>query len=101
MSMAYREWQKYGMLYLAGNGGRGSFSYAEPAVHGERQMRQDLEIMIPRQPYWLGSFDRELRPILPGGGGGGKANGQFRYGSNATGFSPNGIVVIRLTRVGE
>jgi hypothetical protein len=83
-------YQNTGMLLLASNGGRGSYSFADTSVFGDRGLRvtspEAMNLSIPQA-------------VVPGGGGGAKANRQMPYGSRAIGYNPNGIVLIRLTRV--
>lgn len=84
----------------AGNGGRGSFSYADTTVYGPRGTRITVAIPIgnPIMGGHSGSFPGAL---VPGGGGGAKANRkkELLRGSRAVGAGPHGIVIIRLTRV--
>ena len=68
----------------ASSGGQGSFSFADTSVFGNRGNRS-------ADPYWG-------KPIVPGSGGGAK-EGLLKYGSYATGFSPNGLVYIRITKI--
>jgi len=62
----------------AGNGGRGSYSFADTSVYGPRQGKS-------------GS--------IPGGGGGAKLNSLTHYGSKASQAIPDGVVFIRLTKI--
>jgi hypothetical protein len=73
-------------MKLAADGGKGSFSFANPSVFG------------PGQPGTLHTGS-STNPILPGGGGGAKANKTLKYGSHASGFSPDGCVFIRLYKI--
>lgn len=59
-----------------GNGGRGSYSFADTSVFGERQ----------------------LKSKYPGGGGGSAHLGNHKFGSNALGYLPKGAVLLRLTK---
>jgi hypothetical protein len=77
-------------LILASSGGRGSYSFADTTVFGERGLR----VTDPR----ANSHGTE-RAVVPGGGGGARANRQLPFGSHAVGYSPHGVVVIRLTRI--
>lgn len=88
----------------ATGGGQGSFSYADTKVYGPRQ---------PRQPYYnvQRTYDTATGLILseliiptsvfviPGSGGGAKAPGKRYYGSRATGFKPQGLVLLRLMKL--
>jgi hypothetical protein len=72
--------------WIAGNGGKGSFSFANPSVFGDGQ----------RAVLHSSSFSKV---VIPGGGGGAKANRTLKYGSRASGFSPNGCVFLRLYKI--
>lgn len=63
----------------ASHGGRGSYSFADTSVHGPRQSRVGL---------------------VPGGGGGATLEGSSHYGSKALKAKPNGVVFVRLVKVG-
>lgn len=67
----------------ATNGGRGAFSYADTSIYGNGQARST----------------QQSEPIIPGGGGGVKADKKLRYGSRAIGFNPNGLVFLRVYKV--
>lgn len=69
----------------ATNGGRGSFSYADTSIYGNGQARSI----------------QNGEPIVPGGGGGAKADKKFKYGSKAIGFNPNGLVFLRVYKVDD
>jgi hypothetical protein len=73
-------------VLFGGSGARGSFSYADTSVFGDRQLRT----VYPQA---------DNNPVVPGGGGGARANQQMKQGSHAIGYSPHGIVLIRLSRV--
>lgn len=60
------------------NGGRGAFSYTDTTVYGAGQFKNYL---------------------TPGGGGGVRANRKRQVGSDAAGYSPDGMVLIRLTKI--
>jgi hypothetical protein len=74
-------------------GGRGSFNYADSTKHGARQTRpvkswstEDFNIYSPHT----------YTAPLPGGGGGGRPTPLAKYGSYAEGYSPNGLVIVRV-----
>lgn len=71
---------------FATNGGQGSFAYADPSVVGNRGQRTTT----PQSSGY---------PVLPGGGGGAKPTPVTKFGGYATGFSPNGIVLVRLFKI--
>lgn len=92
-------------LIVATAGGQGAFSYLDTKVYGPRQQRQmyqgyrqwyddvtgvPLDTVQPLGPKGL---------ILPGTGGSAKAPGKRYFGSRAVGFSPNGLVLIRLIKI--
>lgn len=92
--------EPYGLGYRqvrrASSGGRGSFSYADTSVFGARQLRSTHPAAVWRP----GTPTPEVPQIVvAGGGGGGRANHSLPFGSYAPGFSPHGVVLIRLTRV--
>jgi hypothetical protein len=37
--------------------------------------------------------------VIPGGGGGAKADKKLKFGSKAVGFDPNGLCMIRIYKV--
>lgn len=72
------------VIHVAGHGGVGSFSYGDTSYYGAKGTREN---------------DPTGWPIIPGGGGGAKV-GLLKYGSLASGYSPNGAVIVRLTKIG-
>lgn len=66
-------------------GGKGAFSFADTSVYG------------PGASY---TYDptHDGEP-LPGSGGGARVPGNRKYGSEAMGYSHDGVVLLRLTRV--
>lgn len=80
-------------LWYATAGAKGSFNFADTSHYGNGQPASLSE------PILIDVLTTPGRLIVPGGGGGGRVNEMLRYGSFATGFSPNGCVVIRLFRV--
>lgn len=75
-------------------GGNGSFSYSDTTVYGVRQDRQRWIKNLPNGTL----IDDGL--IIPGGGGGARVKGQG-FGSKTTGYSPDGVVYIRLTKIDD
>lgn len=65
-------------------GGNGSFNYGDTSVYGPKGVLADYK-------------GRGL--IIPGGGGGARVQSKLKYGSKAPGYSPDGLVVVRLTRI--
>lgn len=57
----------------ARQGAKGSFSYSDTSVYG------------PSSTMW---------------GGGARVNKILKYGSRTTGYNPNGLVVVRIFKVG-
>lgn len=83
-------YQPTGMLLLASNGGRGAYAFDDTTVFGDRGLRMATsEAMNRGNPM----------EVISGSGGGARANRQLPYGSRAVGYNPNGIVLIRLTRI--
>jgi hypothetical protein len=74
------------IFHVAGNGGKGSFSFANISVFGDGQ-RAFVE------------SESSGKATVPGAGGGAKANKLLKYGSRAPGFNPNGVVFIRLYKL--
>lgn len=64
----------------ASSGGKGSFSYADTSVYG--------------QAGTVGT-----NAMVPGVAGGARVLKSNKYGSRYSGYSPNGLVVVRLTRI--
>jgi hypothetical protein len=81
------------ILYLATNGGLGSFDYGDPSKYGARGVRHDRELSAnPSQSH--------LELIAPGGGGGAKPIIQLPgYGSHAPGANLGGVVIIRISKL--
>lgn len=92
--MAPVPWQRFELIRLSSNGGRGSFSFADTKVFGDRKLRA-VEPLAKQS----GRDSDVPQIVIPGAGGGAKVNPQLRFGSYAPGFSPHGLVLIRLTRV--
>lgn len=72
------------VIHVAGHGGVGSFSYGDTSFYGAKGSRTN------DQTNW---------PLIAGAGGGAKV-GLLLYGSHAPGYSPNGAVIVRLTKIG-
>lgn len=72
-------------MQQAAAGGKGSFSYADTSVYGPGQAASYVPIESTAVP-------------VPGSGGGAKLNKHW-YGSHAQAADPNGVVLIRLTKV--
>ena len=88
------------------DGGRGSFSYADTSIFGDRQQKSNWVTTQYIFDYVTGNITSvnkfpTTNTIIPGGGGGAKALHKMNYGSRAVSFNPNGLVVIRLTAVVE
>jgi hypothetical protein len=86
------------------SGGQGSFSYADTSVYGARQPRFFPIYEYYRYDTATGLILSTTRmtgsdPIGAGGGGGARVNQLKGYGSKAPGYSPHGLVLIRLFRV--
>lgn len=62
------------------SGGKGSFSYADTSVYGP--------------PGTVGTL-----AITPGTAGGARVLKNQKFGSRSSGYNPNGVVVVRLTRI--
>lgn len=71
------------IIQPSSNGGQGSFSYADTSVYGARG-----------QAAYVGSAR-----IVPGAGGGARATGNRKAGSRSSGYSPKGLVVVRVFKI--
>jgi hypothetical protein len=67
------------IIRTASKGGRGSFSYGDTSVYGQ-----------------AGYYSAQ---IIPGTGGGARPSKNLKVGARTSGYSPDGIVVVRLTRI--
>lgn len=92
------------VTHLATAGGRGAYSFGDTSIYGQRQFRQSWTYLKPVIPLGAGTYT--LVPttdanalVIPGGGGGARPLGNLKVGSKATGYSPNGVVVLRLTKI--
>lgn len=84
------------------DGGLGSFSYADTSVYGPHQPQQTIVKTFngAGNPHWTHAPIVESYPNLRGGSGGGAHKDARKFGSNAVGYSPNGLVLIRLIKTG-
>jgi hypothetical protein len=88
----------YVRYYGTGSGSKGAFSFGDTTVYGPQQNKGAF-VYVPDTSYshtpggepviW------DTYPILAGGGGGAHRN-ESKFGSLATGYSPNGFVLIRI-----
>jgi hypothetical protein len=95
--------------HLATASGQGSYSFADTSVFGARQFRQAwnyLQPILGRDPVTgLGTGVVTFEPrttsdlVIPGTGGGARPFSNLKYGGRGTGYSPDGIVVLRLTKI--
>lgn len=101
-------WHGRGEKRNPGNGGQGSFSYADTSVFGARQRKQP-PITVSGEPSLMhtgvvltpgDSAPPITYSVLPGSGGGARAKG-LPFGSYAVTYSPNGLVLLRLYKVIE
>lgn len=82
-------------VYEAENGARGSFSYVDNAKHGQRDYKLPSGVILtPWSGYQNASF-----PIIPGGGGGARPTPLAKHGSYSPGYSPHGVVIVRVFKV--
>lgn len=84
------------------DGGLGSFSYGDTSVYGPRQPKQTIVKIFDGagNPHWTFKPIVETSTNLGGGGGGGAHRDARKFGSRAVGYSPNGLVLIRLIKTG-
>jgi len=79
------------------DGGRGNFNYSDSSKHGARQNKLTRNISNHADPTDINPYSRWDYPqTLPGGGGGARPTPLAKYGSYATGYSPNGVVIVRV-----
>lgn len=97
----------------AGQGGRGSYSFADPAVYGDRQPKSRYQtpnyVYAQTQPdpntirNALGgiTYTDSGWVVIPGGGGGAKVKPPLtgRFGSKTISYSPDGAVLLRISKV--
>lgn len=95
----------------ATEGGRGSLNYADTSVYGARGPRGTYLAAMrnyagPRPSYtdWLVGAMTIVETLIPvnfnpGSGGGARIPGNRKYGSRAVGYSHDGAVLIRLTKL--
>lgn len=81
-------------VVLATDGGKGSFSFADTSVYGSAGLREPLS-SVPGNLIGEG----ENSQVIPGEGGGARVLKNNQYGSRSAGYSPNGVVIVRLTRI--
>jgi len=79
----------------ASSGGRGAFSYLDTTVYGQR----DFVSAYVNDGTILGTPGTTTLQIIPGGGGGVRANHKRPVGSDADGYSPEGMVLLRLLKL--
>jgi len=80
----------------ASGGGRGAFSYLDTTVYGQREFPSAYVpdgTELAAGPYTI--------VINPGGGGGVRANRKKPVGSDADGYSPDGMVLLRLIKLDD
>lgn len=94
--------------YPPSSGGRGSYAYVDVDKHGARGTREALSYQQP-----LSYGQSETGVILttpktepspgsgPGFGGGARPIPSLKVGSRAAGYSPKGVVVLRLIKIVE
>lgn len=89
--------------HFATAGGQGSYSFGDTSVYGPRQFRQPWTYLKPVfQPNGTVTYTPTTEAntlVIPGGGGGARPNTSVKAGSKAPGFSPDGVVVLRLAQI--
>jgi hypothetical protein len=81
----------------ASAGGRGAFSYDDTTVYGQRQYPK----MVSFSGSGVGRGSTYTDMIIPGGGGGVRVNRKKPFGSDADGYSPNGMLLLRLFKLDD
>lgn len=98
--------------YEASAGGQGSFSYEDTSVYGQRQARQTWSYLGIKPQYTSnpdGTYNTIITQtpvstsqlVIPGSGGGARPQSNLKAGSRAPGYSPHGVVIIRLVAISE
>jgi len=88
----------------ATNGGKGAFSYIDTTVYGKGQAKSAYVEENRRYNLDTGelievTYVTSPHPVVPGGGGGARAKRKLPYGSDAQGYSQNGVVLLRLIKL--
>jgi hypothetical protein len=95
----------------ATDGGRGSLSYGDTSVYGDRGNIGSYSALVPKYAQAAMGQDWLIDPLLgvddvliptyvnPGSGGGARIPGNRKYGSRARGYIRDGAVLVRLTKV--
>ena len=89
---------------LATAGGQGSYSFSDTSVYGQRQFRQPWTYLKPVISYpsetvsFVPTVDT-ANLVTAGGGGGARPFPTVKVGSRAVGYSPNGVVILRLVKI--
>ena len=89
---------------LATAGGQGSYSFADTSVYGQRQFRQPWTYLKPVFSYpsytltFVPTVD-STQLVTAGGGGGARPFPATKVGSRAVGYSPDGVVILRLVKL--
>lgn len=88
----------------ATSGGRGTMSYADTSVYGRGELWSYWVRVERAYDIYTGELDRVKSTVteskyVPGGGGGVRALRKYPYGSKAPGYNPNGLVLMRLTKI--
>lgn len=76
----------------ATEGGRGSFNYADSSKHGAKGNQPD-RVWSTINLYYPHTYRRPEA----GGGGGARPTALAKYGAYADGYSPNGVVIVRIS----
>lgn len=89
---------------LGSSGGQGSYSFGDTTVYGQRGVRQNWVYQrpvaaLPADGTYSLIDTNSGTPYVPGGGGGARPASNLKFGSKAVGFSPDGVVVVRLVRI--
>ena len=82
---------RYYWVHQAMQGGRGSHNFGDASKSGARGLR------LPDSPFESSGWGNPT--VIAGTGGGARPTPLLKFGSDAPGYSPGGVVVVRLFKV--
>lgn len=88
-----RFYEDYTITRPASSGAHGSFSYGDTSVYGAKGSAQSRT--VPR----VNTATPSGAKVIPGAGGGARPVKTMKVGSRSPGYSPDGIVIVRLSQI--